>query len=466
MLSKKEDLSREQIMMLSLEDLVPQDHLLRAIDKAIDFSFIYDLVKDLYSEDVGRPSLDPVILIKLPIIQVLFGIKSMRQTIKDIEVNMAYRWFLKLSPLDPVPHFSTFSKNYVRRFSVSSPQETDVFEQIFSHILMECIQRGLIDTTNIFVDATHVKAHANRHKALKKTVHKQVLFYEAQLKKEINEDRKNNGKKPFKGTDDDDEGGAATGSEEKIVTSSTTDPESGLFHKGEHKEVFAYSAQTACDRHGWILGYTVHPGNDHDSKTFIDLYNSIKDFHPKQIIADAGYKTPAIAKLLLDNRVNPILPYTRPATKKGFFTKREYVYDELHDCYLCPENKILRYSTTNREGYREYKSKSPECRSCPSRDKCTHSRNAVKVVTRHLWQDYLDQCEELRHTMGLKELYQKRKETIERCFGSAKEHHGLRYTTMRGRARMKMKVGLTFACMNLKKLAMMMRKQELQLLSA
>lgn len=461
MMSKKEDQSREQVIMISLEDLVPENHLVRALDKAIDYSFIYDLVKDRYSEDTGRPSLDPVILIKIPMIQVLFGIKSMRQTIKEIEVNMAYRWFLGLSPFDPVPHFGTFSKNYTRRFKEENADSPDLFAQIFHHILMECVNRGLVDSTNIFVDATHIKAHANRHKSTKTAIEKQVLYYEEQLKKEINQDRASHNKKPLKDKDDDDEGGGATGSAEKTVTQSKTDPESGLFHKGEHKEVFAYASQTACDKHGWILGYTVHPGNDHDSKTFIDLYQTLKKFNPEQIIADAGYKTPAIAKLLLDDQINPIFPYKRPMTKKGFFKKDDYVYDELQDCYLCPAHQILPYSTTNRDGYREYKSSGAICKTCPHLSKCTNSKNSVKVVLRHIWQGYLDQCEDLRHTQLSKELYPLRKETIERCFGSAKENHGLRYTNMVGKARMNMKVGLTFACMNLKKLAMMMRKRGL-----
>ena len=463
MLSKKEDLSREQVMMLSLEDLVPENHTLRAIDDAIDFSFIYDLVKDRYSEDTGRPSLDPVILIKIPMIQILFGIKSMRQTIRDIEVNMAYRWFLGLSPLEPVPHFSTFGKNYVRRFKEENEDTPDLFAQIFNHILMECVNQGVVDTTNIFVDATHIKAHANRHKSVKTTIQKQILYYEDQLKKEISQDRADHNRKPLKNKDkdDDDDGGDATGSETKTVTASTTDPEAGLFHKGEHKEVFAYAAQTACDKHGWILGYSIHPGNDHDSKTFIDLYNIIKSFNPEQIILDAGYKTPPIAKTLMDNNINPVFPYTRPMTKEGFFKKHEYVYDEYYDCYICPNDQLLLYSTTNRDGYREYKSSGAVCKTCPHLKKCTQSKNSVKVVTRHLWQEYLERCEDLRHTVGFKELYSKRKETIERCFGTAKENHGLRYTNMIGKARMEMKVGLTFACLNLKKLAMMMRKRGL-----
>ena len=130
MMTRDADKKIEQILMFCMDDMVPQDHMLRKIDKDINWNFIYDLVVDRYCHDNGRPSLDPVILIKLVFIQYLYGIKSMRQTIKEIEVNVAYRWFLGLDMLDPVPHFSTFGKNYTRRF-----KDTDLFEQIFSHIL-------------------------------------------------------------------------------------------------------------------------------------------------------------------------------------------------------------------------------------------------------------------------------------------------------------------------------------------
>ena len=99
------------------------------------------------------------LLIKIPFIQYLYGIKSMRQTVKEIEVNVAYRWFLGLDMLDKVPHFSTFGKNYTRRF-----KDTDLFEQIFAHILSECYKFKLVDPNEVFVDATHVKARANNKK--------------------------------------------------------------------------------------------------------------------------------------------------------------------------------------------------------------------------------------------------------------------------------------------------------------
>ena len=123
MMTQNADKKREQIQMFCMDDLVPQDHLLRLIDRAIDWSFIYDLVIAKYSTDNGRPSMDPVMLIKIPFIQYLYGIRSMRQTVKEIEVNVAYRWFLGLEMMDRVPHFSTFGKNYTRRF-----KDTDLFE--------------------------------------------------------------------------------------------------------------------------------------------------------------------------------------------------------------------------------------------------------------------------------------------------------------------------------------------------
>ena len=454
-MTQNADKKRDQMQIFCMEDLIPEDHLLRLIDKAIDWNFIYDLVEDKYCHDNGRPSMDPVMLIKIPFIQYLYGIRSMRQTIKEIEVNVAYRWFLGLDMLDKVPHFSTFGKNYSRRF-----KDTNLFEQIFSHILEECYKFRLVDPTEVFVDATHVKARANGHKMRKRIAKQEALFYEDMLKKEINEDRAAHGKKPLKDKDDDNTPSSGNGSsKEKEIKESTTDPDSGWFHKGEHKEVFAYAVETACDKHGWILGYTISPGNLHDSRTFKGLYDKISDIGINTLIADAGYKTPAIAKLLLDDGIKPLFPYKSPMTKDGFFKKSDFVYDEYYDYVICPNDQHLEYSTTNRDGYREYKSNGHICKGCPYLSQCTNSQNHVKVFTRHIWEDYMETCEDIRHTLGMKDLYKKRKETIERLFGTAKENHGFRYTQMYGKARMEMKVGMTFACLNLKKLARILNKR-------
>ena len=293
------------------------------------------------------------------------------------------------------------------------------------------------------------------------------------LRKDINADREAHGKKPLKDNDKNNKPGAGGDKFEdytddvpldgKMIKCSTTDPESGWFRKGEHKNVFAYGIETACDKNGWIIDFTVNPGNEHDSRTFKGLYEKLADKGVEYCIVDAGYKTPAIAKMLLDDGVKPVFPYKRPMTKAGFFRKYEYVYDEYNDCYICPNNQILKYRTTNREGYREYKSSGETCASCPYLSQCTASREHVKTITRHVWEDYMETCEDIRLTIGMKDLYSHRKETIERIFGTAKENHGFRYTQMYGKARMIMKTALTYACMNLKKLAKIKNEWGLQM---
>lgn len=430
--------NRTQIELLCLEQLVPQDHSVRKIDKAIDFNFIYDDVKDLYS-DVGRGSVDPVSLIKIALVQYLFGIKSMRQTIKELEVNMAYRWFCGFGITSQIPHFTTFGKNYSRRF-----KDNTIFENIFNKILLQAVQNGFVNTKAIFMDSTHIKASANKRKKIEYEVKNEVKNYQKTLEKEINEDRVLNGKKEFDDKDDNDK--------THTITKSTTDPDAGEFHKGEHEKMFAYSAHTVCDRNGFVLDFNVTPANVHDSTEFSDLYQKIlTKFNFKYIALDAGYKTPAIAKEILDSGKIPLMPYKRPNGKKN--TNLTFKYDKYYDTYTCPNGNILEYATTNRLGYREYTSNSEMCKKCPNLKECISNTQTKKAVRRHLWQDYLDKVEEIRHTPEWKKLYPERSETIERVFGDAKEKHGMRYTQMRGKQKVTLQVLLTFLSINLKKLA-------------
>lgn len=440
MMGKKDNRERNQLEVVSLEDLVPKNHLVRKLDAALDFHFIYDVVKDLY-KPFGRESIDPVVLVKIVFIQYIFGIPSMRKTIEEIEVNFAYRWFLGYGIHEPIPHFSTFGKNYTRRF-----KDSDVFEQIFERILQEAYQCGFVNDEKLFIDGSHIKASANPHKYRDEVIEKTVRIYEKDLLEEIEQDRARHGKKPLKEQ--------YTGPEQIHRKVSTTDPECGYFHKGEHKKVFAYTANTCCDRNGFVLDFEVSPGNMHDSVSFWPLYERIrKKEDARYMVMDAGYKIPAIMKAVIEDNKVPVIPYKRPLTKQGFFKKYEYVYDEYYDCYICPVNEILHYSTTNREGYREYKSNPVVCKDCSERHRCTESKNYTKVVTRHVWEAYMEQAEDYRHMQGMKNIYQQRKETIERVFADAKEKHGMRYTQYRGLAKIKMELTLLFGCMNLKKMA-------------
>jgi len=442
MMSKNQINERDQIEMITIEQLVPQDHLVRKLESAIDFSFIYPLVEPLYST-IGRPSVDPVVLIKMTFVQYVFGIRSMRQTIREIETNMAYRWFLGFGFHSEVPHFSTFGKNYERRF-----QDTDIFEQIFYRILKEIADKGLLSADHVFIDSTHVKASANKRKFEKKMVRKETRAYEAKLQEELNQDRINHGKKPFPPDKFEKE-------EMKEIKESTTDPESGYYVKDERTKQFAYSFHAAADRYGFILGSIVTPGNVHDSHMLQPLVEKVmeKVKKPIAVAADAAYKTPAITKFLFEHEIQPALPYTRPKTKDGFLRKHEYVYDEYYDCYLCPEGQILKYSTTTKDGKRQYKSNPTQCATCPLLAQCTNSKDHRKIIERHIWAHHVEEADHLRHQNEIKQIYARRKETIERVFADAKEKHGMRWTTLRGIKKLSMQAMLTFAAMNLKKLA-------------
>lgn len=440
MLRKIEN-QRDVIEIVNLDMMIPKDHLLRKIDKAIDFTYIYEITQDLYCHDNGRPAIDPVILIKMVLIQHIYGIVSLRRTVAEIQMNIAYRWFLGIPLNQKIPHFATVSYNFKNRFT----EET--IEKIFCWILKEVERAGYLSPEVVFVDATHIKANAALKKVVKKQIPKAAKSYEKQLWEEINEDRKKHGKKPF------DKNNSGEGM--KTVRQSVTDEESGIFQKGENKRCFAYSAHTVCDKHNFILDSVITAGNVHDSRAFDELYQRTIEKYPEISIvtADAGYKTPWICKQIFDSGRSASMPYKRPMTKKGNYKKYEYVYDEYYDCVICPENKILSYATTNREGYKEYKSKGYQCENCPSKEKCICSKNNQKTVAIHIWNDYIEKAEDIRYSPIGKESYQLRSQTIERVFADAKEKHGMRYTLYRGLAQVSKWVRLKYAAMNLKKLA-------------
>jgi len=191
----KIDSTQQQLEVVYIENLVPQDHILRKINKHIDFNFIRELTKDLYCSNNGRPAFDPVVLFKMLFIGYLFGIRSERQLEKEIQVNVAYRWFLGFSLTDKIPDHSTISQNRIRRF-----KDTDIAQQIFDNIVKQAISHKLVDGKILYSDSTHLKANANKRKLVEKEVEKSVKEYVEELNKAIDEDRVSNNKKPLKKT--------------------------------------------------------------------------------------------------------------------------------------------------------------------------------------------------------------------------------------------------------------------------
>ena len=258
--------ARSEAIIVDLEALVPQDHLLRKIENIMDYEWIYERLDPYYCHDNGRPGTDPVVLIKMVLIQHLFGIPSLRQTHQRIQDTLSYRWFLGYGLLDEIPHFATVSYAFCKRF----PEE--LAQEIFEHILNKALNNRMVDPSVIFIDGTHIKASANKKKFQKEQVAKAAKVYSGQLRREVNAEREKLGKKPIEDDEDDNDPQNPTGGGTTEKTVSTTDPDSGMFVKGEHERQFAYEAHTACDSRGFVLGVEVTAGNVHDSIGIDDAF--------------------------------------------------------------------------------------------------------------------------------------------------------------------------------------------------
>jgi transposase len=423
---------------------VPEDHLLRKIDKYIDFGFIKEKVRPLYCPDNGRPCIDPVILFKMIFIGYLYGIRSERQLFKEVQVNIAYRWFLGLDLSDPIPHHSVISQNRIRRFN-----GTDVFQEIFDAIVLQAIRKGLIEGKELFTDSTHLKANANKNKFNIKKMKKSTLTYIEELNKAVEKDRGDHDKKPLKPKEPDDD--------TKETRVSTTDPESGFMVRDGKPQGFYYLDHVTVDgKLNMITDVYVTPGNVHDSIPYIErLDRQIErfGFDVEAVALDAGYLSVPICHELKKREIFAVIAHRRFHPKRGLFPKWKFKYDALHDSYLCPAKERLTYRTTDRTGYRMYHSDPKVCCQCEYLMQCTESKNHTKVITRHVWEDSKEWIHRNRLSWWGKEFYKKRKETIERCFADAKELHGLRYARYRGRSKVLEQCLLTACAQNIKKMA-------------
>ena len=203
--------ARHEPIIVDLEALVPKEHLLRKIEKVMDYEWLDERLDLYYCRDNGRPGTDPVVLVKMVLIQHLFEIPSLRQTYREIQVNNAYRWFLGYGLLDNIPHFATVSYAFCQRF----PDE--LTSEIFEHILNKALNNRMLNPSAIFIDGTHIKASANKKKFQKEQVAKAAKVYSGQLRREVNEEREKLGKKPIEDEDDENhpQGGRLTGNRRK-----------------------------------------------------------------------------------------------------------------------------------------------------------------------------------------------------------------------------------------------------------
>ena len=431
--------------MVTLESLVPSDHLLRRIDAFIDFEFIRDRVKHLYCIDNGRPATDPVVLFKLLFIGYLYGIRSERQLVKEVQVNVAYRWFLGFSLTDKIPDASTISQNRRRRF-VGTP----IYQEIFDTIVEQAQEAGLVAGRVLYTDSTHLKASANKHKFDVEEVEVAPRTYLEELDAAVDEDREAHGKPPLKPKDQ--------AAETKATKVSRTDKDAGyMVREGKPKGFFYLDHRTVDGAHGIITDTYATPGNVHDTRPYLERLDRQRrrfGFDVDAVGLDAGYHSAAICQGLEERDIYGVIGYRRPTHKKGYFYKRDYIYDAEADVYICPAEQRITYSTTNRKGYREYKSDPRRCEDCRLLMQCTRSANHQKVLTRHVWEDARQRIDAHRKTPAGQKIYARRKETVERSFADGKQLHGHRYARLRGLAKVQEQCLLSAACQNMKKIAL------------
>ena len=446
MLREQKKEKQMQLEVVMIEELVPQDHLLRKIDKAVDFSFIHEMCKNLYSPNIGRPAIEPELLFRMLFIGYLYGIKSETRLAQEVNENIAYKWFLGLGLTEKGPDHATISINRVRRF-----KDNNIAEQIFNEILKQCIKKGLVGGEILYTDSTHIKAKANKHRKQLVEVKVSPKEYMKELDEQITEDRAELGKKPIKDKEDDDKP-----EQPKTRMQSKTDPESGQQNRDGKPDGFHYSDHRTVDsKNNVIVNVHVEPANVNDVVPVPEILRDTTERLgklPKYMGFDAGYHNAQIAHLLEKNGIQGVIGYRRHTHRTETYEKYRFKYIKDKNCYTCPAKQNLTWHTTNREGYREYHCGTKICGACPMKKECMSDSLKKRTVTRHVWQDALDRIIEFTKSPRGRKLYNWRKETIERSFAEAKQNHGLRFARMLGIKNMREQCFLTAAVQNMKRL--------------
>jgi transposase len=418
---------------------------LRKIDRVIDFTFIHDLTAPFYCPDNGRPPLDPTLMFKALFIGYLFGVRSERQLVREIEVNVAYRWFLRLKLTDKVFDASTLSQNRRRRYD-----DTSVSQAIFDRIVEQAIRAGLVDGTVLYTDSTHLKANANKTRFDLAVVAKSRADYWEALDAAIDEERAAHGQKRLK----EKERRPAV----KETKVSRTDPDSGyMVREGKPKGFFYLDHRTVDAAHA-IITDTHTTAIVHDSTVYLSRLDRQVErfgFDVGAVGLDAGYATAGIAKGLEDRAIRGVTGYRRPRPPKpGMMAPSSFTHEPAADGYRCPQGQVLAYATTDRNGYRHYKSDPAICRDCPLLASCTTNAKAQRTIIRHVWADAKERTDANRLTAWGKAIYRRRKETVERSFADAKQLHGHRYARFRSLTKVACQCLLAAAAQNIKKIAL------------
>ena len=349
--------SRQMAMIfVDIESLIPETHLLRKIERMVSFNFIYDLLAPYYPA-TGRPSVDPVSMFKMLLIGYLYGIKSERRLVEEVQLNIAYRWFCGFELDDTIPNHSTFSKTRTRKW-----QQSDLFQKAFYEIVKQCIDSGLIDGEAMAADGSYIPANVSRESWINVEieVEQSMQSYLDSLDEELS--NQPGFKKP------------PTKIVRKCRTTSQTDPDSGYINHGSKRGIGYLMEATVDCKHGILTGVDVSSANEKERLLVLrHLERQINLGIPMSRLAlDRGYETGAVHRgleLLGITGYIPAIQFSNPPEKYGFS------YDPQLDAFICPEGVPLTYhrlncSKSTGKYLRCYQVEGNVCMHCPKRPSC------------------------------------------------------------------------------------------------
>jgi transposase len=442
---------QEKLHMVTIEDLVPSDHFLRKADKALDFFFVYEETRHLYSK-IGRPGIDPVMLVKYLLIGFLYGIESERRIEQEIQVNAAYRWFLGLDLDERVPDHSTISQ--LRRRKLKG---TDLFRKIFERVLAACVDKGLVDGKLILTDSTHVKANASKRSEIKVEVEKRAVSYWSRLDKYEEAEREKleaegriARKKPQR------KRASAPKPAEKTV--STTDPDAGRLNRPGKPEGMHYLDHQSVDaKNGVIVDVYVTAGNVADCVPYLERVERIgKTLDIKAVAVDSGYDTSLIHKALDERGIEIFTPKKAVAdTSKAELGRADFEYDETNDRFICPNGVALELSRLQRNEStitREYRAPARVCGSCPLRERCLAPSQKYRRIQVNIFEEIVKKHHARDDSPECKEALKQRQIWSEGTFAAQKARHNLRQVFRRGLEAAQTHCLLSATAMNLKRL--------------
>jgi transposase len=424
-----------------LDEAVPDDHLVRDIAAVLDLSWVYSQLAPYYSK-MGRPSIDPVLMIRVLIIGYVFAIRSERALCRELQVNLAYRWFCGLSIEDKIPDHSAFSRARNERF-----RESDIFRKVFERVVVACIGAGLVGGEGFAVDASLIVADANKQRSIPGS----------EWSKELDPQQASRAVKEYLATLDDAAFGAASNVTPKFV--SPSDPAAQWTGAMRGPAFFAYADNYLIDvKFGVIMDVAasraIRQAEVGAAKTMIERTEERFDLKPKRLAADTAYGSAATLHWLVnEKKIAPHIPVIDKSKREdGTFSREDFIFDRARDIYTCPAGKIL---TTTRKIVNDdqllYRASKLDCDRCPFKMRCCPKEPSRKVP-RSVHEDARDVARALGRTEAFEQSRHDRKR-VEMLFAHLKRILRLGRLRLRGPRGAQDEFTLAAIAQNLRRLA-------------